>query len=198
MQLERFWRRKKRKPVVINGYDFDHKSCILDTNILNAFVGKGKGSEKFRPVLEFLKNNNVSLFILEGTKFEFVGYSSNKKDYEKLNSWITSFPNFVVAPTLKDDFSLASKLSAMYRCKNPNINPKQVSFVDCLHAAQLCRYRDRAFIVTTDLNDYPSFLFKMPHSIPIEEEGGSTFFVGFKTLDEDKWKILQADFEKSG
>ncbi len=104
----------------------------------------------------------------------------------------------LVGPITNEDFALASKLSAMYKCKNPSINPKQISFVDCLHAAQLCRFKSRAFIVTTDLNDYPSFLFKMPHYIPIEEENGSTFFVGFKTLDEEKWKLLQADFEKSG
>jgi len=178
-------------------YDFFRKSCILDTNILIALTGKGKGSEKFRPVFEFLRNNEANLFILEATKFEFIGYSTNKKDYDRLENWIRSFPNMLVDTITKQDFALAIKLSAMYKCKNSNISPKQISFVDCLHAAILCRYKERAFIVTTDLNDYPSFLFGTPKYIPIEEESGTTFFVGFKTFDKEKWDELTSNFEKS-
>lgn len=175
-------------------YDFRGKSCILDTNILSAMM-KGQGSDRFRPVFEFLRTNDVIPFVIEATKFEFVGYSGNKKSYESLKEWLSPFlVDFIKA----EDFALATRLSAMYKCKNPSISPKQISFVDCLHAALLCRYKERAFLVTTDLNDYPSFLFDMAHCEPIEDEGGATFFVAFKVFSQAKWDDLEKTFARSG
>jgi hypothetical protein len=100
--------------------------------------------------------------------------------YDELEAWIGTLDGLPPDPK---DYEMARLLSAMYKCKNPNINPKQISFVDCLYAAQLVRVKDRAFIVTTDLNDYPSFLFDMPMHFPLEEPGGSTVFVGLKTFN---------------
>lgn len=176
-------------------FDFANKFALLDSNVLRALLDATKTSSRFEPVLSFLKESNAFPYIIKRiTDFEFVGFSNNKNAYNQLDSYINQFDGLPPDPK---DFELAKKLSAMYKCANPSINPRQISFVDCLYAAQLLRVQDRAFIVTTDLNDYPSFLFDMPHHIALEESGGSTSFVGFKTFNPIKYLALQERFDRS-
>lgn len=176
-------------------FSFKGANALLDTNILKEMTLRTKRSASFRPVFDFMAENEMNLFILDATKFEFVGYSSSKKDYEVLEEFIGQFWSL---PILKEDVDLATKLASMYKCKNPSINPKQISFVDCLHATQILKYRGRALVVTSDINDYPSFLFDMPQYMAIEEEGGNTSFVGFKSFNEEKLKTLEDGFSRSG
>ena len=175
-------------------YDFTRKFSLLDTNILKEMTQKTKRSESFRPLFQFLKDKDISLFIIEPTRFELVGYNTNRSDFDKLNTWIGKFPSL---PLTKEDISSATMLSSLYKSKNSSINPKQISFIDCLYAAQVIKYKGMAFIVTNDVNDYPNFLFDMPHYIPIEEMDGATSFVGFKTYNENKWVKLQENFNTS-
>ena len=111
------------------------------------------------------------------------------------NKWVSSFP---VVPITPEYITFATKLVSMYRCKNPNIDRKQISFVDCLQSVPIIKNKGSSFIVTTDVNDYPSFLFELIHCIPIEKDNGSTIFVTFKTYNEDKWNKLLSMYEKSG
>lgn len=178
-------------------FNFDNKFALLDTNTLKAFLDTSKNAERFKPVIDFLRDHDVHPFVISKvTSFEFVGYSTNKKAYDELNGWLEKqFDTSYVDPK---DYDLATKISSMYKCKNPSINPKQISFIDCMYAAQLVRFKGNAFVVTTDLNDYPSFLFDMPKHFAIEESTGTTTFVGFKTFNEKKFKKLESDFNKSG
>lgn len=170
--------------------------ALLDTNILRAFLDHTKESSRFSEVIGFLREHNIHPYIIHRiTDFEFVGYSTNKKAYTELNTWISQFDGL---PPNPEDYENAKLLSAMYKCKNPSINPRQISFVDCLYAAQLIRFPERAFIVTTDLNDYPSFLFDMPKHFAIEDKTGTTSFVGFKVLNRKKFDELTEVFDKSG
>ncbi len=175
-------------------YDFSNKHSLLDTNILKEMTQKTKRSESFKPIFEYLKEKNTTPFIIEPTKFEFIGYSSNKTDYDKLTSFVGQFSSI---PLQNNDIETATLLSSIYKNKNPSINPKQISFVDCLYASQIIKFQSRAFIVTTDVNDYPSFLFDMPYHIAIEEADGATSFVGFKTYNKEKWEKLQKNFKSS-
>src|SRR6185503_8735059 len=159
-----------------------------DTNILKEMTQRTKRSESFRPVFDFLRENEIVPFVLDVTKFEFLGYSTNKREYETLEKFIGSFWTH---PLSKEDIELATRISAMYKCKNPSISPKQISFIDCVHAARMRKYAKKAVLITTDINDYPSFLFDMPKCIPIEEDIGSTSFVAFKTNNEEKWSELE-------
>lgn len=175
-------------------FEFSNKAALLDTNILKEMSARTRRSETFKPLFAFMKENNITPFILDVTKFEFVGYSSNKTDYETSRKWVDSLWSH---PLGRPDIEQATKLSAMYKCKNPSINPRQISFIDCLHAAYLLKFGSRAMLVTADVNDYPAFLFDMAHNIPIEEEGGSTSFVVFKVNNQDKLMELESGFEKS-
>lgn len=178
-----------------NTYNFQHKHALLDTNIISALLRSDKKSKRYKPVFEFLQKNETFPYIIKDiTDFEFVGYNANQNLYNKAQEWLNTFDGLTAYP---DDFRTAKLLSAAYKCKNPNISPKQISFVDCLYAAQLVRVKSRAFIVTTDINDYPSFLFDMPHHISIETERGETSFVGFKTFNADKYQQLLKDFDKT-
>ena len=177
--------------------DFLRKYALLDTNILKEMSQETKRSAAFRPVFEFMKEMEMVPFILDATKFEFMGYSTNKKEFESLRTYIES-PVFWMPHSEPRDIELATELSAIYKCKNPSISPKQISLVDCLHAAQIVKYEGRALVVTTDINDYPSFLFDSKKYFQIEESGGNTTFVAFKTFNEEKWVTLKKDFDTSG
>ena len=177
-------------------FDFTNTSALLDTNILIELMRAKKQPSRFREVFSFLEQHNCQPFVLRYiTDFEFTGFSTNRQAFDTLTEYITQFEGF---PPRPQDYENAAKLSAMYKCKNPSINPKQISFADCLYAASLLRFKDRACIVTTDLNDYPSFLFDMPKHFAIEESGGSTLFVGITTFNADKYAALQKDFDRSG
>jgi len=170
--------------------------ALLDTNILAALLDDSKKSERFAEVFNYLRQQNSHLYIIHRiTDFEFVGYSTNKKMYDQLNTWVSQFDGL---PPLTQDFDTAKLLSALYKCKNPSISPKQISFVDLLYAAHLVRVKNRACIVTTDLNDYPNFLFDMPKHFAIEDGGGATSFVGIKTFNQKKYDELITSFDKSG
>ena len=196
MRLRGFLKRQRR---IINTnieFNFANKSALLDTNILRAFLDDTKGSARFGPVFDFLRENQCHPYILGNiTSFEFVGFCSNKKTYDTLKNWLEN--TFDQSPLYPDDYKLATKLSVMYKCKNPSINPKQISFVDCLYAAQLKRVNG-AFIVTTDINDYPAFVFDMPKHFAIDDLSGNTTFVGLKTFNATKFSTLEKNFNKSG
>jgi len=177
-------------------FDFKNKFALFDTNIIKELLNAEKKSSRFREVFNFLEQNNAFPYVIKRiTDFEFVGYSTNKKTYDVAREWIAQFDGL---PPLEKDFEVATELSSMYKCKNRSISPNQISFVDCLYAAQLVRVKEKAFLVTTDLNDYPSFLFDMPKHFSIEEPGGNTSFVAIKTFNENKYSALVKDFEKSG
>lgn len=177
-------------------FNFEGKHALLDTNILRALLDADKKSARFKEVFNFLQSNNTFPYIISRiTDFEFTAYSTNKKAFELSREWISNFDGLPANPC---DFEMAAQLSSMYKCKSPSISPKQISFVDCLYAAQLVRVKERAFIVTTDLNDYPSFLFDMPKHFAIEEVNGTTSFVGLKVLNESKYQMLLDSFNRSG
>lgn len=177
-------------------FDFENKGALLDTNILGEFIDQSKRSAlKFKPVFEFLKKKHVNPFVLSATVFEFVGYSTHKQVYDERRKLLKRLP---ISKVTVADMEMAQLLSSIYKFISPEISSKQVSYVDCLHAAQLVRLKTEAFIVTTDVNDYPSFLFDISHVIPISTDGGKTTFVTFKTYNEGKWNDIANRFDISG
>jgi hypothetical protein len=177
-------------------YNFDNRRALLDTNIVGEFIDQSKRSAlKFKPVFEFLKRKRVNPFVLNATIFEFVGYSTHKQVYDERQKLIKRLP---VSKVTAADMEMAQYLSSVYKFISAEISPKQISYVDCLHAAQLVRLKEEAFIVTTDVNDYPSFLFDISHVIPISTDGGKTTFVTFKTYNDQKWNDICARFDSSG
>jgi hypothetical protein len=64
-------------------FDFKAKHALLDTNILKAFLDTSKKAEMYKPVFEFLRDQEAFPYIISHiTPFEFIGYSTNKRLYE--------------------------------------------------------------------------------------------------------------------
>lgn len=173
---------------------FGNKHALLDVNILSE-MATSKRSDKFRPVFDFLKKVNASPYIIDATCFEFAGFSNNSVDYKYLIDWLNNFP---IVPTRDEEIKLAILISSIYKCKNPSINKQQISYPDLLYAAQIIKYRGKAFLVTTNINDYPVFLFNIPKIISIEQDSGSVVIVGFMTFNLHKWEETREHFETSG
>ncbi|MDE1970034.1 MAG: hypothetical protein KGI50_00430 [Patescibacteria group bacterium] len=168
------------------------KSVILDTNILSQ-LAKEKRADKFRPVFDFFKNNNIDPLLIDATYFELLGFTANKSDFDFLAEWVKQFP---ILPTKSEDVELASLLSSYYKNLDPELNKKQISYCDCLHAAQLIKFGGRVFIVTTDIHDYPISIFDIK-SIQIIEDNKKAVLVGFITFNKEKLEKARINFEKS-
>jgi predicted nucleic acid-binding protein len=168
---------------------FNGKFAILDTNILSEMT-RSKRAERFLSVFKFLKEKDVQPFLLDSTRFELIGFSTNKKDYDFLNEWIEQFP---IVNARREDVDSAILLSSLYKCRDPSISPKQISYCDCLHATQLIKYKEKAFILTTDVHDYPLSLFDIK-KIMVVDENSRAVFVGFITYNEGKWNELNKRF----
>lgn len=179
--------------MIMNDNEFKGKYALLDVNILSE-IAKEKRAEKFRSVLEFLKNNGIDIFVLDATRFEFVGFAGNKIDYDFSDDWIKRFP---IAPTTKDDVGLAILISSIYKCRHSDISPKQISYCDCLYASQIIKYKGRAFLITTDVHDYPISIFDIS-KIDIIDNNGRAIFAAFITFNKEKWENAKERFEKSG
>ncbi len=154
-------------------------------------------SEKFRPVFDFLKEQNALPFILDVTRFEFIGFSGNKVSYNKRRALIENQKRFPIVSTRDEDIKQAALLSSIYKQINPNISPKQISLCDCLNASQIIRFQGSAFLVTTDIHDYPLSVFDIGKLMHINDNG-KAIIVAFITFNKEKWENAQKHFEQSG
>jgi len=171
---------------------FKHGFALLDTNILSA-LAQAKHSSNFGKILDLLYKQQCEIILLNSTKFEFVGYCNNNADYTKLNNWVNQF---TILPINGEDIKIASFLSSAYKFRSHEISPKQISFCDCLNAAQLIKYGGRLLLVTSDIHDYPLFVFDIERTIVIDDNGKAVF-VGIITYNEGKWLDLRQKFKES-
>lgn len=196
-RLEIYLLKKKEKNMetafVNMANPFKDGFALLDTNILSSIV-KSKKISNFGKILDYLENLNCEITILNSTEFEFVGYSNNYSDYIKFDEWINKFN---ILDIKNDDIKLASFLSSLYKYRSREISPKQISFCDCLNAAQIIKYQGRLPLVASDIYDYPLFLFDIVKTMIIDDNGKAVF-VGVIACNENKWISLKEKFEKSG
>lgn len=169
-----------------------HSWAIIDTNILTQ-LARGKRAEAYRPIFEFLLDNGHEIFLLDASRFELVGFSGNKTDHDYLSKWVSQFP---ILHARNEDVETATLLSSYYKLLDPNLNTKQISFCDCLYAAQLIRYKAKVFLITADLHDFPVSIFDVRHAEVIEDNRRATV-VAFIAYNEKKWKVAQERFAGS-
>lgn len=169
---------------------FSH--AILDTNVLTQ-LAKEKRSEAYRPIFEFLIENDHSIFLLDASKFELVGFAGSKKNHDYLANWIDQFTIISVKP---DDVETATLLSSYYKLLDPQLNSKQISYCDCLYAAQLIKYKEGAFLITANIQDFPVSIFDIKEIEVIEDDRKATI-VAFITYNESKWLTAKEKFDRS-
>lgn len=171
---------------------FKNKYVILDTNILSQMM-KEHRALKFRPIFDFLQEHNAAPFLTDAIFFEVVGFINNKEERKFVISALKKFA-FPKLPITTEDVETAILLSSCYKQADPNISSKQISFCDCLNAAQLVHYGDKAFIVTADIHDYPISIFDIK-KVQIIEDGRQAVVVGFITYNAKKWGDAKKAFE---
>ncbi|UMX47592.1 MAG: hypothetical protein L7H18_04055 [Candidatus Nealsonbacteria bacterium DGGOD1a] len=177
----------------VNAADpFKHGFILFDANILSA-LASSKRAARFCKIYDLLGDKQCEMMVLNSTKFELVGYCNDKAIYDKLNAWVD---RFAVLDIKKEDIELAAFLSAMYKYRSHEISPKQISFCDCLNAAQLIKYQGRLPLITADIHDYPLFIFDIAKTMIIDDNGKAVF-VGIITYNEKKWLDLKSKFERS-
>ena len=169
-----------------------YSSAILDANILMQ-LARGKRAEAYRPIFEFLVKNGHEIFLLDASKFELVGFAGNKTDYDYLSNWISQF---TILSARREDVEAAIVLSSFYKLLDPSLNVKQISFCDCLYAAQLVRYKENIFLVTADIYDFSISIFDIKH-IEIIEDNRRATIVAFVSYNDEKWKSAQSKFSES-
>ncbi len=169
-----------------------YASAILDTNILTQ-LARGKRAQAYKSIFEFLIKHEHEIFLLDASKFEFVGFSGNKTDYEALSKWISQFSIYNTRP---EDVERAILLSSLYKILDPHLNTKQISYCDCLYAAQLIKYKENVFLIAADIHDFPVSIFDVRHVEIIEDNRRATV-VAFITYNEEKWQLAQAKFRES-
>lgn len=105
--------------------------------------------------------------------------------------------NQMVLPssTSKEILDNAQALAILYSHKNPNLS-KQISFIDCLVAAQLMKYKNKLCLATIDNDDYPLFIFDRNKLITIDTEK-EIINIGIYTFNEEKYKKCLDDFKKA-
>lgn len=175
--------------------EFRHKYALLDTNILLQLVRVelGRGTDNYRPIFEFLKENKADIFLIDALYFELTSFITSKKDRDRIITWTRPFP---VLPMRREDTELAALLASYYANTNSELNKKQISYIDCLCAAQIIKSKGKSFIVTTDLYDYPISLFDIK-KLQVIDDGKKAVLVGFITYNELKFKRIEDRFLRS-
>lgn len=171
-----------------------NKHLILDTNLLVNIV---KNTDIFLSFTEKIEQLNVKSVIDQTIKFEFLRGCSTKSDIQKKEKWLDYLlgSNRMELPVDKNIFERARLISNIYCRKNPKY-AKQISFGDCLIAAQMMKYnrsRDSLYIATIDNNDFPTFIFNRI-SIETIYDDKSIFNIGIYGIDKESLELKKSDF----
>lgn len=179
---------------------FKGKHFLMDTNLLIA-ISKYSPLGFFRLFLKELEDFDIKSVIEEATLFEFRRGSRKPSHLADKNKFLDLLlggeDNKMVLPssTSKEILENAQELAILYSHKNPNFS-KQISFVDCLVAAQLMKYGSNLFLATLDNDDYPLFIFDRVQLITIDAEK-EIMNIGIYSFNKSKYLQCKEDFGKA-
>lgn len=173
------------------------KHLILDTNLL-IYVAKNR--EIFSPFFDKIRQLNVVSVIDQTIKFEFLRGCTTKEDLQIKQEYLDLLlgSNRMELPVDKSIFEKARLISNIYCRKNINY-AKQISFGDCLIAAQMIKYnstsRNELFIATTDNSDFPTFIFNRVDVITLHDDN-TIFNIGIYGINQKSFNSKVEDFDK--
>ncbi|MBU2523568.1 PIN domain-containing protein [Patescibacteria group bacterium] len=181
-------------------HKFKDKHLLIDTNLLIA-ISKYSGDGFFDNFLKKLENQNIKSVIEEATLFEFRRGSRKQSHLDDKNQFLNFLfggeknKMILQSSTSKEILNNAEKLAIIYSHKNPNLS-KQISFVDCLVASQLMKYKNNLYLATIDNNDYPLFIFNRDKLVTIDTKK-EIINIGIYSFNEEKYQQCLADFKKA-
>lgn len=179
---------------------FKGKHILLDTNILIALL-RHQSSLLFDDFLRSLESLNLKSVVEEATLFEFRRGSRRQSDLDTKNAFLDFLQggenNRMILPssTSKEILENAQKLALLYSHKHAPLS-KQISFVDCLVAAQLMKYGKNICLATTDNNDYPLFIFDRDVVLTFDS-GDEIINIGIYTFNQKKFDQCERDFKRA-
>jgi len=171
-----------------------NKHLILDTNLL---ISIAKNTDVFLDFTKKIERLNVKSVIDQSIKFEFLRGCSTKTDIQTKEKWLDYLlgSNRMELPVDKNIFEKARLISNIYCRKNPKYL-KQISFGDCLIAAQMLKYnstRDSLYIATIDNNDFPTFIFNRVGIITLYDDN-NIFNIGIYGINQKSFADKEKDF----
>lgn len=141
------------------------KHVLVDSCILICASNK-ETAKTYVPFLSFFKDANASLVVSEPVYLEFVRGASSLKQKKILDELLKQIGVISILPTTPNIWKFTLDLSLLYSFQRKNWS-KQVSIVDCVNAAWLRQQRD-LYLITEDVQDYPSTIFDIVHIWPLE------------------------------
>ncbi len=176
-----------------------NKHLLLDTNVL---ISAGKHVELWDDLFKFLLREFEVEFLIDwSVKFEFLRSSRTREDSLKKGELLDLFVGEdryelnIDASVIED----AIKLSNLYARKNPHLT-KQVSFTDCLLAAQAKKFcsqkgENQLFILSMDLFDFPLCVFDRIKVFTMDADS-EVLNIGLFSFNQEKYKKLRRAFER--
>lgn len=167
------------------------KHLLLDTNLL---IYSAKNKEVLLPFFDEVHNLNVTSVIDQTIKFKFLRGCKTKEDLQTKQEYLDLLlgSNRMELPVDKNIFEKARLISNIY-CRKNSQYAKQISFGDCLIAAQMIKYnlnRSELFIATTDNNDFPIFIFNRVDVITLHDDN-NIFNIGIYGINQTELKIYE-------
>lgn len=106
----------------------------------------------FNELFFILESNNCVPLVNDFIRFEFLRGCKTQKHIDDKNNFLDGLSG-ITLPITPDILEDAVVISNIY--SNKNINPKQISIVDCYISAYLKKYSNNVVLLTLDNNDYP-------------------------------------------
>lgn len=172
------------------------KHLLLDTNLI---INIAKYGDVFLPFLDQLVESSVKSVIDYAIKFEFLRSSNTKEDLQKKSQYLDALlgADRLELMTDKEIFEKATEIGNIYSRRNSTYN-KQISFGDCLIAAQMMKYNDHhetLFLATSDNKDFPLCIFDRIDIFTVDtKEKGEIINIGIYSFSKSKYQVLKREF----
>jgi|GEM_PF-735231 len=174
----------------------ENKYLLLDTNML---ISIAKNGDSFVDFFNDLEKYNVKSIIDYAVKFEFLRGAKTESDSKHKEEYLDILlgENRAELVSTNEIFENAREISNIYARKDQKLT-KQISFADCLIAAQMKKYNengsgDRLFLATIDNNDFPLFVFDRIKIYTVDF-GTEIINVGIYRFNKEKYEVLKNGF----
>lgn len=174
----------------------ENKHLLLDTNSLVSLI---KHARFYADFFNQLEKYQIKSVIDYSVKFEFLRGSNTKRDYEIKQEYLDILlgENRIELISTNEIFENAREIANIYTRKDSKLT-KQISFADCLIAAQMKKFNEqkpeRLFLATIDNNDFPLFIFDRIFIFTIDTER-EIINMGIYRFNKEKYERLKKDFK---
>ncbi|MCL4400095.1 hypothetical protein M1506_02335 [Patescibacteria group bacterium] len=167
------------------------RHILLDTNV---FIKAFDHFDAFRPLFEFLEENNCQVVDFPLIQFEFTRNTFLPDHREQRELFLKKIATASL-PLHKDLIKDALEIARIYA--HQGVQRGQISLVDCCIAAYLMKYEKNLFLLTMNHKDFPTLLFNRVSIFPVDEKTTDDVFApAFYQFDVKKLTVLRGKMGK--